>query len=163
MSDPLPSFRYLVTLDRADPYLPADQLDLIPEMAEAGFQEVTGLGAELEVMSYAEGGQNGFAHQLPVRHTWSRIVLKRGVVYDQRLWQWYQAGLSYSLGARRDGSVILLTPDGQDAYIWNFRGGLAAKWNGPDLNAMQGAVAIESLEIAHQGIEQVRALTGPLT
>lgn len=152
---PLPGYRFVVTLDPTDAYLPPEQALLVPLMAAAGFQEVSGLGAELEVTAYPEGGQNSFAHQLPVRHTWSRLSLKRGVVRDLGLWFWYQAGLTQSLGARRDGVVILMTPAGLPAIAWIFRAGLAVKWTGPDLNATQGAVAVESIEIAHQGIEQV--------
>ncbi len=104
--------------------------------------------------SYAEGGGNDYVHQLPVRHSWNRITLRRGVVRDPGLWSWYQAGLSGSLGARRDGAV-LLTPAGIPAVGWDFRGGLAAKWTGPELHAEQDAVAIESLEIAHEGLTRV--------
>jgi phage tail-like protein len=38
---------------------------------------------------------------------------------------------------------------------WEFNGGLAAKWTGPDFNATQNAIAIESVEIAHQGVRQI--------
>jgi phage tail-like protein len=148
------SYRFLVTLDAGAAYLPPAQALLIPLFASGGFQEVSGLGAELEVTAYAEGGVNDFVHQLPVRHSWGRIVLKRGVLVDTGLWNWYQAGLTQSLGARRDGTVILMTPQGVPAVAWNFRGGLAAKWTGPTFDAMRDAVAIESLEIAHQGLDQ---------
>ena len=127
---------------------------MIPLLASGGFQEVSGLGAELEVTAYPEGGMNDFVHQLPVRHSWGRIVLKRGLLVDTALWRWYQAGLSQSLGARRDGTVILMTPLGLPAVAWNFRSGLAAKWTGPTFDAMRDAVAIESLEIAHEGLDQ---------
>lgn len=150
----LTSYRFIVTLDAGDAYLPPAQALLIPLFASGGFQEVTGLGAELEVTAYPEGGVNEFVHQLPVRHSWGRIVLKRGLLVNPALWNWYQAGLTQSLGARRDGTVILLTPDGIPAVAWNFRGGLAAKWTGPAFDAMRDAVAVESLEIAHQGLDQ---------
>ncbi len=150
----LTSYRFIVTLDAGDAYLPPAQALLIPLFASGGFQEVTGLGAELEVTAYPEGGVNEFVHQLPVRHSWGRIVLKRGLLVNPALWNWYQAGLTQSLGARRDGTVILMTPDGIPAVAWNFRGGLAAKWTGPAFDAMRDAVAVESLEIAHQGLDQ---------
>ena len=150
----LTSYRFIVTLDAGDAYLPPAQALLIPLLASGGFQEVSGLGAELEVMAYPEGGVNDYVHQLPVRHSWGRIVLKRGLLVDTALWNWYQAGLTQSLGARRDGTVILMTPQGVPAVAWNFRGGLAAKWTGPAFDAMRDAVAIESLEIAHQGLDQ---------
>jgi phage tail-like protein len=153
--DPLPKFRFIVTLDPGDAYLPAAQALLLPLVASAGFQEVTGLGSQLEVTSYAEGGRNDTTHQLPVRHKWNAITLKRGLVRDPGLWSWYQAGLADSLGARRDGAVILLGPDGVPAAAWAFHGGLAAKWTGPDLHAEQNAVAVEALEIAHEGLTKV--------
>ncbi len=153
--NPIPSYRFLVTLDPADAYLPPVQAALLPIMAAAGFNEVTGLGADLEVTDYAEGGANDFVHQLPVRHSWTRIALRRGVVRDLGLWFWYQAGLHQSLGARRDGVIVLQTPMGVPALAWIFRGGLAAKWTGPELKAGENAVAIEGLEIAHHGLTQI--------
>jgi phage tail-like protein len=153
--DPLPRYRFIVTLDPGDAYLPPAQAQLLPMVAAGAFQEVTGLGAQLEVVAYAEGGRNDSVRQLPLRHSWNRITLKRGVVRDPGLWSWYQAGLADSLGARRDGAVILLGLDGQPAAAWAFHGGLAAKWSGPDLHAEQNAVAVESLEIAHEGLTNV--------
>src|SRR5262245_35237549 len=105
---PLPSYRFIVTLDPADPYLPPAQAALLALFPGGAFQEVKGLRADLEVMSYAEGGVNDFVHQLPVRHSWNRISLRRGLVRDPGLWLWYLAGLNQSLGARRDGSVLLM-------------------------------------------------------
>jgi phage tail-like protein len=65
-----------------------------------GFQEASGIGADLEVMPYPEGGMNDFVHQLPVRHSYPRITLKRGLIRDPGLWWWYVGGLASSLGAR---------------------------------------------------------------
>ena len=153
--DPLPAYRFVVTLDPADAYLPPAQAALVTAVAQGAFQEVKGLGAELEVTPYKEGGANDFVHQLPGHHSWNRIVLSRGIARDLSLWDWYQAGLTLSLGARRDGSILLLTPAGVAAVSWAFRAGLAARWSGPDLLATGNSVAIERLEIAHQGLTQV--------
>ena len=155
MTDPLPKFRFIVTLDPGDAYLPPAQALLLPLVAAGAFQEVTGLGGQLEVVTYAEGGRNDSVHQLPLRHSWNRITLKVGVVRDRVLWSWYQAGLADSLGARRDGAVIVLGTDGVPAMAWAFHGGLAAKWSGPDLHGEQNAIAIEALEIAHEGLTNV--------
>lgn len=155
IEDPLPGYRFLVTLDPADAYLPPAQAALLFLVAAGQFAEVKGLGAELEVLSYAEGGVNDTVRQLPVRHKWGRITLTRGIVRDPGLWFWYMNGLSQSLGARRDGAIVLLTPSAVPAIAWIFRAGLAARWSGPDLSGLQDSVAIESLEIAHEGITQV--------
>jgi phage tail-like protein len=154
---PLTSQRFIVTLNPGDAYLPPQQAAQVKLFANGEFQEVKGLGADLEVTPYAEGGVNDYVHQLPVRHSWTRISLRRGFVRDRGLWDWYQAGLVQSLGARRDGSLILVSPSGKHLVSWQFRGGIAVKWIGPEFNAMQGAVAVEGLEIAHHGVRQVIA------
>lgn len=158
----LTAYRFIVTLDPVDAYLSSAQSLLLALLGAGGsqftggaFQEVKGLGADLEVTAYAEGGVNDYVHQLPVRHSWTRISLRRGLVRNPGLWSWYSASLNQPLGARRDGSIILLTPSGERAMAWNFHGGIAVKWQGPELNAMQNAVAIEVLEIAHHGISQI--------
>jgi phage tail-like protein len=152
VEDPIPSYRFIVTLQPGDAYLPPTQAALLPLVAAGEFMEAKGLGADLEVTAYPEGGVNDHVHQLPVRHTWTRISLRRGVVRDGGLWSWYMAGLTQSLGARRDGAVILLTPAGTQAMSWMFHAGLAAKWVGPEMNASTNAVAVETLEIAHEGL-----------
>ena len=104
----LPAYRFIVELDLANPYLPGDQPNLIPEIeAEEGFQEVTGLGAELEVMPYPEGGLNEFMHQLPVRHKWNNITLKRGITGDLAFWNWILNAMNGQV-LRTEGSVVLL-------------------------------------------------------
>jgi phage tail-like protein len=155
LEDPLPSYRFVVSLDPSDTYLPLAQSSIITLIAAGQFSEVTGLGAQLEVLAHAEGGRNDYVHQLPVRHSYSRIALKRGVVRDPGLFFWYQAGLTQSIGARRDGAIILLTELQVPAIGWIFRGGLAAAWKGPELKATDSAVAVESIEIAHEGLLQV--------
>lgn len=161
IENPLQAFRFIVTLDPADAYLPPDQALRLLYFVGGAFMEAKGLGADLEVMTYAEGGLNQFVHQLPVRHSWSRISLRRGVVREPGLWEWYENGLTQSLGARRDGTILMLTPLGVPAMAWTFRAGLAAKWQGPEFSATQNAVGVETLEIAHQGLEKI-ILSPPL-
>lgn len=153
LEDPVPAYNFYVSLDPTDAHLPATQSALIPTMAVGAFSEVKGLGGDLEVMSYAEGGVNDFVHQLPVRHTWGRITMRRGVVRDLALWFWYHAGLHGSLGARRDGCITLCDEAGLPAVAYVFRRALATKWVGPELSALQSNVAIDGIEIAHEGLE----------
>jgi phage tail-like protein len=152
LEDPLPAFNFFVSLDPTDAHLPAVQAALIPIMALGAFCEVKGLGGELEVMPYAEGGCNDFVHQLPVRHSWGRITLRRGVIRDIALWVWYLGGLNGSLGARRDGCITVCDEAGDPAVIYVFKRAIATKWIGPELNAMQSQAAIDGLEIAHEGL-----------
>jgi phage tail-like protein len=154
-SYPLPSYRFFVSLDPVDAYVPTGITLLPPVVALGAFSDVTGLSGELEILAQPEGGRNDFVHQLPVKHTWGRLTFKRGLLRNFTLWHWYRAGLTRSLGARRDGAIILLDADGRPAMTWTFRAALAAKWIGPDLTAKDSALAIEALEVVHEGIEQI--------
>ncbi|MEW8030345.1 MAG: phage tail protein [Candidatus Thiodiazotropha sp.] len=159
MSDDVQNaYRFLVTLDPFDAFVPRELIAAALEAAPGAFNACSGLGGELEVTSYAEGGRNDYVHQLPVRHSWGRITLSKGIARDPILFAWYEAGLFGSLGARRDGAIIMQTPEGIPTMIWTFTGGLAASWTGPEFDAQQDGLAVERLEIAHQGI---KAVPGP--
>ena len=153
MSDILPAFRFLVTLNPADAFIPRELIGVALEQAPGAFQSATGLSASLDVLAYAEGGRNSFVHQLPVRHSWGRITLSHGIAMDATLFAWYEAGLTGALGARRDGAILMQNAAGQLAMVWTFTGGIAASWKGPDFSAQDERSAIESLEIAHHGIK----------
>lgn len=148
------AFRFLVLLE------PLDALELAMELGSlalgevpGAFQSCSGLGGTLEVTAYAEGGRNDYVHQLPVRHSWSPITLSRGIAGSPALFAWYKAGLFGSLGARRDGAIVMLSRNGMVTMVWIFTGGLAASWTGPEFDAQQDGLAIEKLEIVHQGLK----------
>lgn len=154
--EPITGLRFHVTLLPGDAWLPAAALSQLALVTAGAFTEVTGLSGSLEVKTYPEGGRNDYQHNLPVRHSWEKLVLKRGLVRGTSLWSWYRAGLQGQLGARRDGTIVLFDAQLQPAIVWTFRGGLATKWSGPELNAAGNAIAIESLEITHNGIDELR-------
>lgn len=150
------AYRFLVLLDPTDIFIPRELVSLALERAPGAFQSCSLQGAKLDVLAYAEGGRNDYVHQLPVRHSWERIKLSKGIARDPILFAWYEAGLFRSLGARRDGAIVML---GRNNYwptmVWTFTGGLAVTWSGPEFNAAQSALAVEKLEIAHQGLKCV--------
>jgi phage tail-like protein len=76
------------------------------------------------------------------------------------LWDWHFAFVE-GHGKRRDGVIVLLDAARLPAHAWFFRRGLPVKYNGPSLNATANNVAIESIEIAHEGIYQVPGIGGP--
>ena len=125
------------------------------DIAVGGFAECTGLEMSMQPDEFKEGGNNGFVHKFPTRVTWSNIILKKGVGAGSALWDW-QYGFAVGLGRRRDGVIMLLTDFQQvPNNIWHFRRGLPVKYSGPGMNAAQSSVAIESIEIAHEGLDQV--------
>ena len=117
----------------------------------AGFSECSGLETSMTVEEYREGGRNDTVLRFPGRITWSPIRLRRGVVATPDLWRWYEAFLR-GKGKRRDGVITLLDDKGGAVRVWRFHRGIPSRWTGPALHANQNAVAIEELEITHEGI-----------
>lgn len=125
------------------------------DVVAGGFSECSGLEMVMQPDEFKEGGQNGYVYKFPARVTWSNIILKKGVAADTRLWDWHY-GFAEGKGRRRDGLIALLTDLKQlPNNIWYFRRGLPVKYTGPSMNATQHSVAIESIEIAHEGLRQL--------
>jgi phage tail-like protein len=129
-------------------------MSAIFDVAVGGFSECNGLEMSLQVEEFKEGGNNGRMLKFPTRVTWSNITLKKGLGAGMALWKWHY-GFTEGKGKRRDGVIVLLTDLHVPNNIWYFRRGLPVKYTGPTLNATQSNVAIESIEIAHEGIFQV--------
>jgi phage tail-like protein len=149
--DPLSVFNFYLTLiDSSN--VAGTLISAALNYAVAGFSECSGLDVTLEVMEYKEGGINDFVRKFPTRASHGNITLKRGVIYlEDDLWTWHQDFVQGN-GKRRDGLILLLDESRTPAKVWKFRRGLPMKWVGPSLNATQSNVAIESLEIAHEGL-----------
>lgn len=121
----------------------------------ATFTECSGLQGEVEVYEYQEGGENGFVHRLPTRTKWTNIQLKRGLTDCASLHEWYTNALRNQV-ERQDMSVVIYNQAGEEVRRWNIKDAYPIKWAGPQLKAGAAEVAIESLEVAHHGIEQVK-------
>lgn len=124
------------------------------DVAVGGFSECSGLEMSMKVEEFNEGGRNGEVLKFPGRISWTNITLKKGIGAGTALWDWHYSFVE-GRGKRRDGVIILLNEQRLPNNIWQFRRGLPMKYTGPSLNATQNNVAIESIEIAHEGIFQV--------
>jgi phage tail-like protein len=119
---------------------------------DAGFSECRGLEGTLQLQEFPEGGVNDRVRRFPTRMSWSNISLQRGVGLTPQLWDWYKAYLE-GRGKRRDGMITLLNDRHDPVMVWKFKRGLPVKWTGPTLTGRGSEVAIETLEIAHEGLE----------
>jgi phage tail-like protein len=140
---------------RTDPYPAFNFLVEIEGLVLGGFSEVTGLQVEIEVEDYREGGLNSHLHRLagPTRYP-SNLVLRRGVTDGALLWEWQQEVIG-GKPARRHGSVALLDSVGEQAARWDFIAAYPVRWTGPELRASSADVAMEALELAHDGLTRV--------
>ena len=105
----------------------------IDGITRAGFREASGLDAAQHRVKPGE------------------ISLTRGLTNDAELWAWWQTSLAGRV-ERKNGSIVLSDDAGKEKVRWNFVGGRPTKWTGPTFNANGNEVAIETLEIAHEGI-----------
>jgi phage tail-like protein len=146
--DPYRAFNFLITLvDSGAGSGPPQQ-----SQASGGFNECSGLDMNLDVEEYKEGGNNGLILRFPTRIKWSNLRLKRGIATSDELWQWH-FGFVRGQVVRRDGVVTLQDEQQNPVKTWSFTRGLPVKWTGPSLNAALNQVAIEELEIAHEGLK----------
>jgi phage tail-like protein len=119
-----------------------------------GFSEVTGIQSETEVKPYWEGGVNSHPYYMIEQTKHPRIVLKRGITSSKELWEWYE-GVASGKVKRKNGSIIFDNQWGLEICRWNFFEAFPVKWQGPDLNATSGNVAIESVELIHNGLKTI--------
>lgn len=139
IKDPFGNYNYFVELDG---------------ITRAAFQECSGFDSTIDVIDYREGGENTTLRKLPGMTKYSNITLKWGITDDTELYDWHRQTVQGDI-ERKNGSIVLLDRKGEEVVRWNFLRAWPTKWDGPDLNAEGTDVAIEMLEIAHEGVVRV--------
>jgi len=142
-NDPYSNFNFLVELSGVG----GDSSSTM-----AGFSEVSGLGVELTVIEYRNGNEPANTlRKLPGLAKYSNIVLKRGITGDLAFWDWVRQTLQGQI-QRVDGVITMLDEKREPVMQFKFHRGWPCKWSGPSLNAKANEVAIEMLEICHEGL-----------
>ncbi len=137
---------------RDDPYKAFNFRVEIDGITVAAFSEVSGLESETAVIEYRAGDEPNSVRKLPGLTRYANIVLRRGVTQNAELWNWRKT-VEDGKVERRNGSIVLLDEERTEVVRWNFFNGWIAKWQAPSLNAKGEAVAIETIEIAHERLE----------
>ncbi len=143
----------MATGDRIDPYRSYNFFLEIDGINRAGFQECSGLDSSQDPINYREGTDPLTDRKLPGKNTYSNISLKWGMTDDAELWDWRKKAQDGKV-ERKNGSIVLQDDTGQEKLRWNFIAGWPSKWTGPTFNASGNEVAIEQLEIAHEGVSK---------
>jgi phage tail-like protein len=125
----------------------------------AGFAECTGLNVETKVYEYKEGGNNATTLKFPEHAAFGNITLKRGLSQATDLidWQFEIVGGRFQVNPRSQKvniSIVVHDEAGNEVRRWNLVRAFPVKWVGPDLKAGGNDIAIETLELAHEGIER---------
>jgi phage tail-like protein len=137
---------------RDDPYGAYNFLVEIDGLTIAGFSECSGLGAETTVIEYREGSDRGGVRKLPGLTKFPNVTLKRSLTTSRELWQWHR---TVATGAveRRTCRIVVLDEARNPAASYRIVEAWPVKYEGPRLKATGNEVAIETLEIAHEGLE----------
>jgi phage tail-like protein len=130
------------------------RLDISELPDVANFTECSGLEMQVKFDEVREGGNNLFVHRLPTRVEYGNLVLKRGLVRRNELFTWCASILSQNRVKRQDVTLHLIDPGTKSTLVsWTFLNAYPVKWSGPSFRANGSEVAIESLELAHEGLQ----------
>lgn len=143
---PFRTFRYMVQIDGIN---------------RAGFSEVSGFDLNVDVVEYREGDDlRNTPRKLPGLTKYGNITFKWGVVADLEMMDWiYTVAASDSAPPtgieRKNITITLIADDGSNGPQWQIINAWPCRYSIPDLNAMGSEVAIESLEVAHEGLNRI--------
>ena len=138
-STPYGKFRYKVEIDGLE---------------AGGFSEASGFDASIDVIEYREGDMVQTPLKLPGLKKYGNITLKQGVADSMVMYEWMIAGVVGEV-ERKTITITILDETETATASWQVINAWPAKYTAPDFNATSSEVAIESLEIAHEGMTRV--------
>lgn len=120
----------------------------------AHFMECSGLKTTSTVFEIEEGGMNGMTHKRPGQSKWDNIVLRYATSASTDLLAWRDRYLQDQFSSRRDssGSIVLYDNEHRQIRRYSFTACWPVSWEGPQLSSGSSELAIETLEIAHEGL-----------
>jgi phage tail-like protein len=121
----------------------------IQGMTIGRFAECVGIAVEYDVTEYAEGGNNGFVHQLRGAIRFPNVTLRRGITHEDHLLRWFYE--TRKPDRRPPVTITLFDQRGQAIRHFSLSAALPVRWTGPTATSGSRSAATESLEIAHRG------------
>lgn len=136
---PLPKFYFKVSLGSQD--------------STVSFQEVSGLETETQAIEYRHGDSKQFSTiKMPGISKSGNVTLKKGIfVKDNNFWKWYNA-IKMNTIKRETVTIQLLDEKGSPTMTWTLANAWPTKITGTDLKSDANEVAVETLELAHEGL-----------
>lgn len=120
---------------------------------ETSFQEVSGIGAQMDSEPVTEGGENRFVHRLPTGVKYEPLVLKRGVgPANSALVKWCRVTFEGGLGERIQTApltIYLLDPAGNPLRAWQFADAYPTRWDAGTFDANRNEIAIETIQLSY--------------
>lgn len=146
------------TVIRDDPYPGYNFQVIITGVSNDGkavsgsFSEASGLEVEVPPIEYRNGSESNTVRKSPGLNKYTNITLKRGITGHVDFWTWITRAIAGQV-QRAEGAVLLLDENRREVMRWKFRRGYPCKFTGPGLNAKNNEIAMETLEICHEGLE----------
>lgn len=122
----------------------------------ARFQEVSGIDATYDVIEYREGASNVYTpRKFPGLVKYGNITLKRGIAAnDGTFVEWLNKNSSGEMQKLAELTISVTDPANSNNQIsWTFSNVWPVKYTGPDLNATSSDIAMETIELAHEGVQ----------
>ncbi len=131
-------------------------------IAAASFSDVDGLEMSLEPKTIREGGRNVGPVHLAGPVGYGQLTLKRGMTTNGDLWSWFEqvAGPGGG-GVRATAQIVMQAGDGSDLTTFLLSGCLPVKLKAPALNAKDGVIAIEELQLVYETMTRRAPEGGP--
>ena len=139
---------------RRDPYASYNFQLEIDGITRAGFSECSGLNAETTPIEYREGNEGLTTRRLPGLIKYGNVTLKHGITQDLETYNWFKSVSDGAVDRKQTMSVILLDEQRSEVVRWNLLQAWPCKYVAPDMKADGNEIAIESVEICHEGLER---------
>ena len=131
-----------------------------PPLCHAAFAECDGLEMSMDVKTIREGGNNGVQIKLAGPVTYGQLTLRRGMTSSFDLWEWFER-VVYDPRVRASAVVVLYAADRTTKRAtWTLQRCVPVKIKAPALNARDGVVAIEEMQLGYESLRLGRAATG---
>jgi phage tail-like protein len=151
-SPPYVNFRFAVVLTLNEPVAGVGD-----PVCSAAFAECNGLQLSMQPESFNEGGANAQQTHLKNPVSYGQLSLNRGMTPNRDLWAWMEAAGTAGVDARASGTITVFNPDGSTAVVFKLFDCLPTSVSGPSLNARNGDVAIEELQLSYGRLAVVDA------
>jgi phage tail-like protein len=139
--DPLRNFRFLVEIDG---------------ISQGSFSEATIPDISQDPIEYREGNESPTMRKIPGLVKYGNVTLKWGITDSMDLYNWRKlVEQGKTKDARKNMAIVLLDEEGNPSARWEFSQAWPSKYDAPDLNAKGTDIAIETLEIVHEGFKRV--------
>lgn len=147
VADPYTAFRFEVVLE-----LDESISGVASPVCNAAFAECDGLEMTMEPKTFREGGNNAQPIHRIGPTSYGQLTLRRGITDNLDLWTWFAAAATPGRVSTAKGQVTLWDADGTPRLTFALTGCLPIKVRGPSLNAKDGQVAIEEMQLVYSGL-----------